>query len=142
VKTSKIFSLPLDTVNELATRAAAVGVSQSALVDLFVRGGLATVSEERLQAWARAQRTERAAAAVSKLKGSEIAALEALPAGDFLPFHETRAVSGQGEAVHWRALKGLEARGLAEMQVPDRPVHVDPRTKRPVTSHWRKKVTT
>jgi hypothetical protein len=142
VKTSKIFSLPADTVTALCERAAAVGASQSALVDLFVRRGLATITEDKLQAWARAQRTQRAAVVASRLKGSEQSALEALPVGDYLPFHETRAISGQGEAVHWRALKGLEARGLAEMQVPDKPVHVDPRTKRPVTSLWRKKVTT
>jgi hypothetical protein len=137
VKVAKIYSLPPGTVDAIAKRAAAVGVSQSALADLYLRGGLATVPEDKLQAWARAQRTERAAAVTNRPKGSESRALEVLTA-EWQPFSATRAVAGQGDTIHWRALKGLEARGLAEQKALDHAVHVDPRTKRPVTSHWRK----
>jgi hypothetical protein len=140
VKVQAIFSLPAETVTELRARAATVGASYSALADLFLRTGLAKVPDAALRSWAEGQRQARVRAPVNRPKASELKALAVLTS-EWQDAKATRAAAEQGEAVHWRALKGLEARGLAEMLVPDAPVHTDPRTKRPVSSQWRKVVT-
>lgn len=140
MKVPAIFSLPAETVTDLHARAATVGVSYSALADLFIRTCLSKIGVDQLKHWAESQRQARVRVAKVKPKASELKALSALTS-EWQDAKTTRGAAEQGEAVHWRALKGLEARGLAEMLKPLTPVHTDPRTQRPVSSQWRKAVT-
>lgn len=133
MKISTIYSLDVETAKALRDRANAIGVSYSALADLLLRGGLASIPEPKLQAWAAGLKNGSQA---DSTKPSEARALEVLTP-EWQEFKLTRALAGQGDAVHWRALQALAARGQAEMKALDH-AHVDPRTNRPIVSLWRK----
>jgi hypothetical protein len=123
--------LPFETAVKLRSTAERLKVSVGALVDLSVRGTLAKASPEALEKWASGQRKTPA----PELKRSERHALIALT-DEFRPMKDVRAASGLGVAVCWRALQGLEAKGLAESLI-----HADvvrDEKGRPLVSQWRR----
>lgn len=137
MKTSKIFSLEVDTVRELVQRAAEIGVTHSALADLLLRGGLEKLPAEKLQAWARAQREAAAAARgpSSRLTRAEVIARDALQT-EWQTFAELRAATGQGIGVLHRALHNLAGHGLAEQATTN---NARDAKGRAINSTWRLK---
>lgn len=128
-------SLRAETVVELRQTADRLNVPLSTLVDLCIRGGLKRLGGPALETWAAAQR-EKADPKIQSLRSSERNALAALTP-EFAESRAIRAASGLGAAVCWRALKGLEAKGLAESLIAPDVVTDD--KGRPLVSQWRRK---
>jgi hypothetical protein len=99
---------------ELRDKAKELGVSMSALADLFLRHGLASAKPEALAAWARTAARKPDAEDV-KTRPSEALTLSCLTP-EFRFSEEIRRETGQGRGVLWRSLQRLEHLGLAESE--------------------------
>jgi hypothetical protein len=131
-----IFSLDVNTTSELRATAVRLGVPYSTLADLLIRYALTTAPADRLTAWASTVRAGATSKPKDGLKGSESRALAALDS-EWTETRVLRTKATLGEKVMLRALEGLAAKGLAEVQVPAG-VAKD-RDGRPMTMYWRRK---